>query len=445
MSHFDLTGDGRTKISAFYGWFYDRFKYELPRGSFGGDFFRDDYFEIFPGNGAFTSFTPSLILGNYADPIGGACPQTGFLGSGRTRCQIDRRIPSNAGLGLEFGAIDPDIKAFRQSEFTVNLERDLGGGFLVSGRYTHKQVDRAIEDAGFLTSTGGEAYIIGNPGLGLARQVAEANGFIPLKPQREYDALEIRLDKRFAQDYYFNVNYTYSRLYGNYSGLASSDEDGRVSPNVNRFFDLPFAGFTAEGVPDIGRLPTDRPHAFKFYGSYGLDWNRRFGFGGHRTEFSAFATLQSGTPLTTEIDVLGIDTVPLFGRGDLGRTERFSQMDLALRHKYSFGRDGRFTLVGEIDVLNVFNQANELDRWTFINGTSFDLVDPAYGLLTEAESHLDNALNIAIARFQRQSSQQALVNFINDPDLGGGQDLRYGRSNLFQAPREVRFGFRLLF
>ena len=44
---FDLTGDGKTKLFASYGWFYDRFKYELPRGSFGGDFFRRDYFEIF--------------------------------------------------------------------------------------------------------------------------------------------------------------------------------------------------------------------------------------------------------------------------------------------------------------------------------------------------------------------------------------------------------------
>ncbi len=43
---FDLTGDGKTKVSAFYGWFYDRFKLSLPRGSFGGDEFHDLYFGI---------------------------------------------------------------------------------------------------------------------------------------------------------------------------------------------------------------------------------------------------------------------------------------------------------------------------------------------------------------------------------------------------------------
>lgn len=210
---FDPTGDGRTKIFGSFGRFFDRFKYELPRGSFGGEFFRQDYFEIFPGNGPFTSFTPGRIVGTNPDPLGGSCP----LGSstGISRCQIDRRIPSNAGLGLEFGAIDPDIRAFRQSEFTVGAERDLGNGFLVSGRFTHKQVDFAIEDAGFLTATGGEAYVIGNPGRGLVRQIAEQNGFLSTEPQRDYDAFEIRLDKRFTRNFYFNANYTLSRLYGN--------------------------------------------------------------------------------------------------------------------------------------------------------------------------------------------------------------------------------------
>ena len=46
---YDLTGDGKTKFSAFYGWFYDRFKYELPRGSFGGANYHVMYFEILNG------------------------------------------------------------------------------------------------------------------------------------------------------------------------------------------------------------------------------------------------------------------------------------------------------------------------------------------------------------------------------------------------------------
>ncbi len=71
------------------------------------------------------------------------------------------------------------------------------------------------------------------------------------------------------------MNYIWSRLYGNYSGTASSDEEGvRSDVNVNRYFDLPIAGFSASGGPDNGPLATDRPHVFKAFGSYSLNWGK---------------------------------------------------------------------------------------------------------------------------------------------------------------------------
>ena len=38
------------------------------------------------------------------------------------------------------------------------------------------------------------------------------------------DALELGYNRRFSNNWFFSANYTLSRLYGNYSGLASSDE-----------------------------------------------------------------------------------------------------------------------------------------------------------------------------------------------------------------------------
>jgi len=185
-----------------------------------------------------------------------------------------------------------------------------------SARYVRKNVDRAIEDVGVLNGEGSEIYIIGNPGEGLVKSYLADQGMASLKPERLYNALELRLDRRFANDFYFNLNYTFSRLTGNYAGLASSDEsyetaDGRNSPNVNRNFDLPVAGYTVSGGPDNGLLATDRPHVLKFSGAYSLDWSR-FGFstkGDNATEFQLFTTAQSGTPLTTRVDILGIGTV----------------------------------------------------------------------------------------------------------------------------------------
>jgi hypothetical protein len=426
---YDLTGDGRSKVFGFYGWFYDRFKYELPRGSFGGDFFRRDYFEIFPNNSRYDFFTLQRILGNNVDVPGGNCPIVG--GTGLSACQLDFRIPSNRGTQFLFesGAVDPDLKAARQSEFTVGFERDLGWTLLFSTRYTHKQVDRAIEDIGLPTPEGSEAYIIGNPGYGLAAQVARDLGYPYIKAERTYDALELRIDKRFTRRYYFNTSYTYSRLNGNYSGLASSDEAGRTSPNVNRFFDLPFIGFTANGESDKGRLPTDRPHVFKFYGAYTLDW---FGRANHATEFSTFFTAQSGTPVTSYYQFYSANAV-LNGRGDLGRTEAYTQADFALRHKYRMTE--RFTVAFDLDFLNLFNESNELGRFTVVSPANLNA--GALGITPNDEV-------VAIRQLFNSGIRNLIQNYLDaSPTIR--TDARYNLANAFQSGREVRFGVRFLF
>ena len=269
---YDLFGNGKTKLFASYGRFTDRLKFELPRGSFGGDFFRSDYFEIFPTNPPSVITHLLVYLGSNPDVLGGKCPITG--GTGLSRCQYDFRIASNNPSSTIYdGKVDPNMKPFRQEEITVGFERELSSNYLFSARYTYKNVLSAIEDAGFPTPDGSEAYIIGNPGSGLHAEIAKQFGYAKtIEPQRRYDALELKLDRRFSKNYFFNVAYTFSRLYGNYSGLASSDEAGRTSPGVNRFFDLPHLGFTAAGTPDNGRLATDRPHVFNAYGAYEVNW-----------------------------------------------------------------------------------------------------------------------------------------------------------------------------
>src|SRR5678815_5829189 len=61
---YDPFGKGRTKIFASYGLFYDRLKFEMPRGLFGGDIFLEDYFEIFPGD-TVSNFNINTILGSF--------------------------------------------------------------------------------------------------------------------------------------------------------------------------------------------------------------------------------------------------------------------------------------------------------------------------------------------------------------------------------------------
>ncbi|MBS1811036.1 MAG: TonB-dependent receptor [Acidobacteria bacterium] len=435
---YDLFGNGKTKLFASYGQFTDRLKFELPRGSFGGDFYRVDYFEIFPNsasfNGSYNSFTLSRILGNNQDVLGGKCPISNA--SGLTRCQYDYRIASNNPNSTIYdGKVDPNMKPFRQMEITGGFERQLSDNYLLSIRYTHKKLLSAIEDAGFPTADGSEAYIIGNPGEGLHAETAKQFGYAKTtKPERIYDALEVRFDRRFSRNYFFNMAYTYSRLYGNYSGLASSDENGRTSPGVNRFFDLPHLGFNAAGQPDNGRLSTDRPHVFNLYGAYNFDWFGKAKGGG--TQFSLFSTVQSGVPVTSFYSLYA--AAVLTKRGDLGRTPVFTNTDFAVQHTYKFGANERYGVVFDFNVLNLFNEANVLylvDTPAGINPSLGTLGLPA--TVTNEPQALNYILTNGIT-----SQFQAYLNSTSAPQR---KNTAVGLPNSFQGGRQVRFGVRFTF
>lgn len=429
---YDLTGSGKSKLFVSYGQFTDRLKFELPRGSFGGDFFRRDYFEIRSGNPQYTYYTLQRILGTNQDVLGGKCPITGT--TGLTLCQADFRIASNDPNATIFtGKVDPDLKPFRQTEFTAGFERELSRNYLLSIRYSLKNLNDAIEDAGFPTPDGSEAYIIGNPGKGLHAATARQFGYSKTTtPQRRYDALEIKLDKRFSNNYFFNAAYTYSRLYGNYSGLASSDENGRTSPGVNRFFDLPHLGFTYSGQPDNGRLATDRPHLFNLYGAYDFNWFNRLK--GNTTQFSLFTTIQSGTPVTS-FDTLYAASI-VYGRGDLGRTPVFTQTDFALSHRVRFGGSERFGLIFDFNVINLFNEANVLDRFNDPGG-----INPSpsgLGLASLDEPTL-------LKRLLTQGILTEYRNFLNDTASPQRKNTALGLANSFQGGRQIRMGIRFTF
>lgn len=435
---YDLSGDGKTKIFASYGRFFDRVKFALPRGLFGGDIFLEDYFEIFPGQ-TVSTFNINTILGSFTGPS--VCPSSGFIASDAlSRCQKNFRVNANEPGASAFlnGAVDPDLRPFRQTEFTVGTERQLSQNYVFRFRYTYKNVDEAVEDAGIVNAAGSEAYIIGNPGRGLHLQTLQALGYAKsTRPQRRYDGLEFVLERRLAHNWYFNANYTYSRLYGNYSGLASSDEphliDGRLAPGVSRAFDLPFIGFTAKGEPDNGRLQTDRPHVFNIYGAYIFDW---LGTKTNSTEISAFQTVTSGQPQSTTI--YGASTVTpqiLLGRGDLGRTPVFSQTDLNLTHRYRFGHDDKLTFAVDFNVLNLFDQSTVTAIYTVMNPSTAQINGPALGFPNTTTGYANGytsgtLLNAILARIASQ------------PDRS---DIRYKMPYLYQSPRTVRFGFRILF
>jgi hypothetical protein len=452
----DPFGKGRTKIYGSYGWFFDRLKFELPRGSFGGNFYRIDYFPITQANSGYSYYTPSRILGSFTDPIGGGNPSTS---GGLSQLQRDFRIPSNLtrdqfiALGLEPTGVAPDLKAFRQDELTFGFDHELTNSYVFQVRYTNKKVAHAIEDHAILGLRESEAYWIGNPGEGTVLEADTAAGYAKsTKPERVYNGLEFVLNKRLSHNYFFNVNYTLSGLYGNYSGLASSDENGRTSPGVNRFFDYIINGFTATGEPDNGYLATDRRHAFKAYGGYSFNW---WGSKSQTTDFSIFQQVLQGTPQTTFISVVAT-SVPLSKRGDMGRTPTYYQTDLGVTHRFKFGNDNRYALVGDLYITNALNNNAVTrfinSRYRVSNTITGSQIDPCYS------SNYDPVTGIVIrpASCAAPAPHETLTTALNmvlngqiGPQLAAKEatprNLLYGEAASYQEPRGVRFGIRFIF
>ena len=87
----------------------------------------------------------------------------------------------------------------RQQELVFGLEHELTPACRSSGRYVHKQIDRAIEDVGVIDPFLGEVFYIANPGEG-TRDAHPRTASIPSLPKvkRDYDAFELKLSKRFS-------------------------------------------------------------------------------------------------------------------------------------------------------------------------------------------------------------------------------------------------------
>jgi hypothetical protein len=169
------------------------------------------------------------------------------------------------------GYVDPDLKPMQIQEFVVGAERQIASNLSVSARYVRKWIVRGIEDTGSVDEQQNEIY---HRELGEADQSdtpSRRQRQFP-RPKRDYDGVELALNKRLSNNWSGRVSYLWSRLYGNYSGLSQTDENGRQSPNIGRLFDYPLMMFGQDGQPVYGVLATDRTHQVKVQFLYDFDF-----------------------------------------------------------------------------------------------------------------------------------------------------------------------------
>jgi hypothetical protein len=303
-------------------------------------------------------------------------------------------------LGAHSTPIDVGLKPQSVYEYTAGFEYEVARNISFGIRGIYRPQGSVIEDGSF---DDGNNYFIFNPGEPLGPGPGGptgntefkacagdiANGVAPRcfgRARRYYRAIEFTFNKRFADNFSFQSSYVFSSLIGNYEGLFRND-NGQADPNITSLFDL-----TSLLDNTYGRLPNDRPHQFKFNGSYTTPF---------RLVMSGNFYIQSGIPFNQLIPHFlygnnegfavqrGTAIIPDSGFTDgvesaVGgnRTPTTYNLDLGFYYPIKFGETKQLRLTA--DWFNVTNQqkAVTLDQTFQINsGVSgvAPVFNPFYG------------------------------------------------------------------
>lgn len=303
-------------------------------------------------------------------------------------------------LGAHISPIAPNLKPQTVNEWNIGIEYEAAKDLVLGFRGIYRPQGTVIEDGSF---DDGNNYFIFNPGETTPEEIvtlipdlspADAQAIIDAgdifgRARRYYRALEFTATRRFNNNFSFIASYVFSSLTGNYEGLFRND-NGQSDPNITSLFDL--ASLLKN---TYGRLPNDRPHQFKFNGTYVTPW---------KLVVSGNFYMQSGAPFNALIphDVYGnnegflnprgttIVPVPTVPGGEAGirkaigtnRTPTTFNLDLGVYYPIKFDekRELRFTA----DWFNVTNtqRAVTLDQtFRITSGVTggTEVVNPFYG------------------------------------------------------------------
>jgi len=488
----DPTGKGTMKIFGSYGVVNDVMKLLLAQTSWGAQGFEQCAYPLGPNaSGGFNNSDVTIAFNNALR----ACP-TGVNNVGANF--VGGTVPqvlTDAGTGISLienvnfrpeEPVVPGLKPYRQHEYVAGVDYRISRNYAFEARYDHRALDHVIEDASLADKNAFEIYNIVNPGEGVNRTVdgyatfltslGNAFGpgtaaFNPVPPSdpaafgtcptcppnpkavRTYDGLEFRLNKSTSKGWLGSwagmFSYTWSRLYGNYTGLTTTEQTdggitGRNSPDTTRSFDEPFYYFGANGQSNDGPLPTDRPNTFKGNVYYELPWK------GNRmsTTLGLFQQAYQGSPVTSWADVgLGvgspIEGVDIFGRGKwvdattdatghivLGtprdrRTPWYTQTDLNLAHSIKVnGNNEAQVLTFNATFLNLLNQHAITAYWAGFNSDF------------RANALLQGQIFDGAKFYQKVETGYN----VQASDRGVILHSQYGQPNLWQLSRSIRLG-----
>lgn len=427
---YDLFGDRRTRLSAFYGRYYLPVAANTNLRMAGQEQYYED---IYRYTGTYTDYEivgPSLRNIVYSD--------------------VTDPDPSTL--------VSQNLKPQFMDEFIIGAEHRLGDSWRIGLNLVHRNLKNVLEDSdlGLYTmgafcadnteACGGEetldvgsgGYVLLNPGSDVIINVSPQGGFeggtltIPAeyvaipKASRKYWAAELSFDREWDGKWMLGGSYTWSKTRGNYEGGVKSDI-GQDDVGLTQDFDEP--GWT-DG--SYGNLPNDRRHQFKLYGNYAVTDNFAVGANARLISGRSFGCmgiypLDDGRAIDSGYDSWYCgnrdyfgpravdDDGPISGNGStlVGRGNAFrgaweKRLDLNFTYRVPIDlvRDLRLRL----DVFNVLNFDSPIDY-------------NEYG-------DLDTSISPPSAEF---------------PAGEVPLNVNYGKATAYQTPRYVRFGVSLDF
>lgn len=488
------SANGKVKIFGSYGVVNDVMKLLLAQTSWGAQAFENCTYALGPDSSNSFSFSDisSIFVNNRACPNGG--PTTGANFAGGT---VPQSL-TDAGTGVSlienqnlrpWEPVAPGVKPYRQHEYVAGFDYQLAKDWAFEARYDRRRLDHVIEDAALADPDNFEMFTIVNPGEGVNSTVDGYANFLtslgsafgipnfafnadpanpfgtcpscpPLpKAVRNYDGLELRLSKATSHGWAGMFSYTWSSLWGNYTGLTTTDQTdggvtGRDSPDTTRAFDEPFYYFGANGKSNNGPLPTDRPNTFKGNVYYQLPWKHM------STTFGLFQVAYQGTPISSFTDIglaccaEPIEAVDIFGRGKFAnitqdpttgqvtvgapfskRTPWYTQTDFNLAHAVKLKGEHQ-ELSFSATILNLFNQHSIVNYYQ------------AFNSIAGASSILRNSIFGGAPSYQVVEGGYTPQTAVN-ANLGNSHNFivnsQYGQPNLWQLSRNIRLGATFTF
>ncbi|MDR3683214.1 MAG: TonB-dependent receptor [Geothrix sp.] len=382
----DVNNDGKTKLSANFAIYDERFPMQAALRTGGNETYQQFRFPYSqPGN------TYNTATGGYTHAAFPAQPYADYSGFFR-----DDPQPLDG------------LKVPKREEIILGADHTFDSGWTVGVHGKYRKLLRMIEDTVPTDNMGnpidGAGFsILWNPEAGKTYQWANnsyisafggtpgaintwQNNVFP-DPKNIYESLDLTLDKK-TDRYTLSASLTWSHVYGNYEGVGQTS-NGQSDANITSTWDYaPYVG--------NGPLPLDHTWNAKLFGSYTWDlWGGAFSAGGSatlltgapRTIFDDGTMTLAAHPGATSINGLstanGLDwggygnATPLnFTYGNNGRENTQRLVNLHFDYAYKFSN--KVKLTPSIDIFNAFNTRTETVHDDYAT-TQSDNVNPAFG------------------------------------------------------------------